>query len=119
MIGIEAVNRQRHQLMLFLCESLGDCAGSVVGKLAGAGDVVTPLQRLTVEVRKSGEGPRGEERIADIADGSFNPPLFVPGTDLTRFCVEVVMSLHFYKARIEMYGIAATFEYDAAEVVIK
>ncbi len=83
-IGLKRVSREREQAGFLFGEDLADSAGIIIGPGALVRDAIAPFQRLPVEVLERGEAASGEEGIANIADGAFDPSLLIAATGPAR-----------------------------------
>jgi hypothetical protein len=67
---------------LFFCEGFGDSEVISAGPAAPVGDLIAPLESLTIAFRQCREGAPCPERIAHIADGPFHPAFLIARADL-------------------------------------
>jgi hypothetical protein len=81
------------------------------------GDLVTPGQRLAVEIFQGGERTSGEEAGTYILDSALHAPFFIPAGGAAREGGEVVVGGEFQEAGMKMNGIAAAFQDHTAEIV--
>src|SRR5581483_8214402 len=72
-----------------------------------------------VEVRDRGEGPRGEEGVAEVLDHALHATLLVAAGHRTRLGREVVMAGELEEPRMEADVLAAALEDDALQVVVQ
>src|SRR5436190_22658376 len=81
-------------------------------------DLVAPSPCLAVEILQGGEGTGSEEAGADVLDGAFHAPFFIPAGRAARKGGEVIVGREFQEAGVEMNGVAAAFQDHAAKIVV-
>jgi len=116
-IGFKRVGREREQAGFLFGEDFADRAGIVIGPGAPVSDAIAPFQSLAIEVLESGEAASGEEGIANIADGAFDPPLLIAASRAARPGVEMIMRAEFKQAWVKVNGVAAPLGDNTFQVV--
>ena len=109
---------QRGQKGLFLLgkEVQGSFAGGSVNPAVG--HFISPGGSLEIQIGQREEGSSGEEIIFDIADDSFDPPLFMGGFHIAGGGIKEVMSRKGQEAGIELDGGTETLEDDADQIIV-
>jgi hypothetical protein len=102
--------------MAFLFKGLSHSERGVVGPAALKRHLIAPFESLAIESIERGEGTGGEERVADIADSTFDTPLLVATSWTTRASGEMVVTTEFEKARVKVDSLAMSFENDGLEI---
>ena len=74
-IGFEWICRQWQQTGLFLAKDLFNPTGIILWPRTLVGDFLTPDLSLAIEVFQRRKRARGKERIPDVTNDSFDPPL--------------------------------------------
>ena len=82
------------------------------------GHLVSPKKALVIEVGQGGEGSSGEEIRFDIADISFDAPLFMGGFNIAGGGIKEVVGGEGEESGIELDGGADAAENDAGQVVV-
>ena len=82
-------------------------------------NLVAPEKGLTIALLQSAEGPAGPEGLAYIADGTFDPTLLISRAHLAGPGQKVVVTTEFEKSRIKEDGVAAAFQHDTFEIIVK
>ena len=83
------------------------------------GHFIAPLPGLRRAMRKSEKVAAGPEGIADVANGAFDAAFLIACADLARARLKVIVAAAGEDAWMKANVTAATFEHDAAEVVVK
>ncbi len=82
-------------------------------------DAIAPFQRLAIEVMESGKAASGEEGIANIADGPFDPPFLIATTGLAGESGEMIVAAQIEKSGMKPDRIAEAFQDDLFHVVVQ
>jgi len=82
-------------------------------------NLVAPKKGLTIALFQSVEGTGGPEGLAYIADGTFDPTLLISRAHLAGSGQKVVVTTEFEKSRIKEDGVAAAFQDDTFEIIVK
>ena len=86
----------------------GSFSGGAVNPAVG--HLISPGGGLEIQIGQREEGSSGEEIRFDIADDSFDPPLFVGGFDIAGGGIKEVMSRKGQEAGIELDGRTESLE---------
>src|SRR5215813_800185 len=111
-ISFKRMGRKREQSGLLFGEDLADRAGIIIGPGAAVRRRVAPLQRLAIEVLESGKAASGEEGIANIADGPFDPPFLIATAGLARESGEMIVAAQVEKPGMKTDRIAKALQDD-------
>jgi hypothetical protein len=119
LLGRVGVGRQGEQLAALLGEELADGAPTILGARSISGDPLRPGERLGVEVVEVGVGARGEEVVADVADGALDAPLLVASRRGDGAGQVVVVGRQLEQGGMEADRVAGALEHGALEVVVE
>jgi hypothetical protein len=102
------MHRQVQQYLPLGPEGFAHAASVVFGPAPVGGRALAPASCLGVEVGQVGEGARGEEALAHVADRALHPARLVAMVGGER-----------QQRRVEADGVALAFEHGALEVVVE
>src|SRR5215472_1931606 len=116
-VASEGVSGKGKQMRLLFREDFGHGARVIAGPRALVGDLVAPGEGLAVEIFQGGEGTGSEEARAYVLDGSLDAPFLISPSLSAGSRGEVIVGGEFQEARMEVDGVAAALQNDAAKVV--
>src|SRR5215472_2562541 len=102
---------------LLFRKDFGHRARVIAGPRALVSNLVSPGEGLAVEIFQGGEGTGSKEARAHKLDGALDPSFLIPAVGAARSRGEVIVGGEFQEARMEVDGVAATLQNDAAKVV--
>ena len=82
-------------------------------------NLVAPEKGLTIALLQSVEGTGGPEGLAYIADRSLDATLLISRAHRAGPGQKVVVTTEFEKSRIKEDGVAAAFQHDTFEIIVK
>jgi hypothetical protein len=113
------MRRERQEPGLLLGQGRGHGPGRIAGDPPGVGHRVAPLGELGIQVVHVAEGPRREERVAQVADRAFDAAFFPGRPDGTGAGHAVIVPAQLEQARVEADGVALPLEDGAFQVVVQ
>ena len=99
-------------------QDLRDRLITLIGMQTLMGDLVPPALELRIEIIDIAKGPRGEERVAEVADLALDLALLIPARRRTGPRREIIMSRQFEQARVKPDRGALTFEHRTFQIVV-
>lgn len=81
--------------------------------------MIAPCESLAIEPIERGEGTGGEERVAQISDGTFDAALFIAASGTTGASGEMVVAAEFEQAGVKVDSLAVSFEDDGLEIIVE
>ena len=108
---------QREEAVALLGEHVGDRPGSEHGVRAGLRDLGEEAQELGVALGNAGDGPPGEEPVAQVADGPLDPALVLRPSHRAEARLDAHPPAKVEEHGVEAHRVAASLQHDDLGVI--